>query len=113
MMNVNVCRHDASTPVAALCEACQRQRNTFRNRPSVRRSRPPAQRAGTVTIQPKFTRGILRLTDQLTAALNANDPVATARTARRLLAALRHPLALAREELVEEDRPPFRRSRRN
>lgn len=66
----------------------------------------------TVTIQPKFTRGILRLTDQLAAALNADDPVATARTARRLLAALRHPLALAREELVEEDRPAFRRSRR-
>jgi len=106
------CGHDASTAVAALCNDCQTQRTTIRNRSAVRLSRPPAQRAGTITIQPRFTRQIIKASDALRAALTSGDPDGVTAAATALLARLRHPVEVAREELVEEDRPRQRRSRR-
>ena len=96
------CRHDALTPVMVLCPDCKQVRERIRNRHVVRRSRPPVQNPGTVTIQPAQARALLDYLDDWMRSRGHDDALGALQAAESFIGLLQQPLEQAREEITEE-----------
>lgn len=102
------CTDDDGTPVARLCDTCKALRQQRLTRVRVRRSRPPSQQPGTVTLKPAETFRLRALIAELDAQPAGTQPAAVAGIVR----ILRGPIETGFEEIVEERRPAQRKSRR-
>lgn len=107
-----MCGDNPSTPAAKLCASCRKERKRRLNRSAVRRSRPPAQRPGTVTLQPTLTRQLISALNALIEVQPVGDDSSFGKRVNDLVRVLRPALITASEELIEAQRPKTRRSRR-
>lgn len=126
-IRANQCRCTSETPVRGLCQTCKSKRRRILERVRRRRSRGGAEGGG-ATLSSRETARVLAILDEIQARQIAledaarlarrqlpTEALALLDTLARLRVALRPPLAVTEEELIEQERTgaPKRPGERN